>query len=483
MIPTEKRHFVLLSGASLFLSALAIWYAFSPSGRGRRIASSNAEARGGAAAWRAVKTMSMSGRLDAGAPRDPVKLALSYQNQIRNKSQGHHNVGSVAAEAPKRVQLPFTMELKRPRKSRLELRFAGQTAVQTWDGKSGWKLRPFLGRREVEPYSAEEARLAAEQADLDGLLIDASAKGNKVELVGTDKVDGKDAYNLKVTLPNQQVRHVWVDKHSYLDVRVDGERRLDGQAHTVFTYYRDYKRVDGLLIPHLLETVVDGVPGSEKIVIERVVLNPELADARFGRPDPGAADTPLAQDPTAAAAPNGAGADAHGHRHDKLARATRTTADYTIPQVTMQRDDGKSVAFPAELDDGRPVVLDFVFTNCATICPVMSQVFAQLQDKLGPARDKVHLVSISIDPEQDRPARLAEYAKKLHAGPEWRMYTGTAQASVALQKAFAAYRGDKMDHTPVTFLRGAPGQRWTRIDGFATADELADEVRDLLPAR
>jgi protein SCO1 len=166
-----------------------------------------------------------------------------------------------------------------------------------------------------------------------------------------------------------------------------------------------------------------------------------------------------------------------------LKRATRSTADYTIPSISLVRDDGKAVSLPAELDDGRPVVLDFIFTTCTSICPVMSRVFSGLQDKLGDQRSRVHLVSISIDPEQDTPARLTEYARKFHAGPQWRYYTGTVQASVAAQRAFDAYRGDKMDHTPVTFIRAAPGRPWVRIDGFASSDELAAELRDLVATR
>ncbi len=179
-------------------------------------------------------------------------------------------------------------------------------------------------------------------------------------------------------------------------------------------------------------------------------------------------------------------ADAHAHHHQMMAaprRATRTTADYQVPAVDLVRDDGKAVSLRDVLDDGKPVAVEFIYTTCTTICPVMNQVFAQLQQKLGPDRDRVHLVSISIDPEQDTPARLAAYARRFHAGPGWRLYTGTVQASVAAQRAFYAYRGDKMDHTPATFLRAAPGRRWVRIDGFATADELARELRELVASR
>ncbi len=178
--------------------------------------------------------------------------------------------------------------------------------------------------------------------------------------------------------------------------------------------------------------------------------------------------------------------DAHAHHHhmmSEMKRATRTTAEYKLPKVQLVRDDGRTVSLAEELDDGRPVVLDFIYTSCTTICPVMSGIFAQLQTKLGSGPDQVHMVSISIDPEQDTPARLAEYATKFHAGPQWRHYTGTADASVAVQRAFAAYRGDKMNHTPLTFLRAAPGRPWVRIDGFATADELARELHELVAAR
>jgi protein SCO1/2 len=181
--------------------------------------------------------------------------------------------------------------------------------------------------------------------------------------------------------------------------------------------------------------------------------------------------------------------DPHAHCHPDAAaapalkRATRTTANYVVPKISLVRDDGKTVSLPAELDDGRPVVLDFIFTTCTSICPVMSRVLSGLQDKLGDQRGRVHLVSISIDPEQDTPARLAEYARKFHAGPQWRYYTGTVEASIAAQRAFDAYRGDKMDHTPVTFIRAAPGRPWVRIDGFASSDELAAELRERIAVR
>jgi protein SCO1/2 len=109
----------------------------------------------------------------------------------------------------------------------------------------------------------------------------------------------------------------------------------------------------------------------------------------------------------------------------------------------------------------------------------MSQVFSRFQSRLGAQRDKVHMVSISIDPEQDTPTRLRAYAKQFGAGSQWRHYTGTVGASIAAQKAFDAYRGDKMSHDPLTLMRAAPGKPWVRIDGFATPDDLMAQYVEL----
>ena len=156
---------------------------------------------------------------------------------------------------------------------------------------------------------------------------------------------------------------------------------------------------------------------------------------------------------------------------------TRSTFNYKVPDISLVRSDGARVNFAHELDDGRPVLLDFIYTTCTTICPVMTQTFAEVQKRLGRDAAKVKMVSVSIDPEEDTPARLTEYAKRYQAGAQWTFYTGSAEASIAVQRAFDAYRGDKMNHAPATFFRGAPGQPWIRLDGFATPDAVLGEVR------
>jgi protein SCO1/2 len=173
-------------------------------------------------------------------------------------------------------------------------------------------------------------------------------------------------------------------------------------------------------------------------------------------------------------------ADPHAqHRHmmETPPPLARRAVSYVAPDVTLVRSDGTRVSFARELEDGRPVLLDFIYTTCTTICPVMTQTFAEVQKRLGADAAKVKMVSVSIDPEEDTPARLAAYAKRYAAGPQWSFFTGTVEASLTVQRAFDAYRGDKMNHAPLTFFRSAPGQPWVRLDGFATPDALLGEVR------
>lgn len=181
------------------------------------------------------------------------------------------------------------------------------------------------------------------------------------------------------------------------------------------------------------------------------------------------------------------GADAHAGLSHAMARddaahedglppVTRSVTNYVVPSITLVRDDGKQVSLNDELNDGRPVVLNFIYTTCTGICPLASHVFSQLQHKLGAERDHVHLVSISVDPEEDTPTQLRAYARRYSAGSSWQHYTGTVAASIAAQRAFDVYKGDKMGHTPVTLVHTVPGGPWVRLDGFATADMLLEEI-------
>lgn len=189
---------------------------------------------------------------------------------------------------------------------------------------------------------------------------------------------------------------------------------------------------------------------------------------------------------TTGPAATGAALAAGGHDHSQHAAPPvsiqRSEQRLQPAAVTLQRADGRRVALASLLDDGRPVMLNFLYTSCTAICPVTAQVFAEVREQLGPQRDAVNVVSVSIDPEQDTVARLADYARRFDAGTHWTFLTGSSADSVAVQKSFRAYQGDKMNHVPVTFLRAAPGQPWVRLDGFATPRQLLAELRPMLAA-
>ena len=237
------------------------------------IVARNVAARGGQSAWHAVQTLSWSGRMEAGG---------NNQRYIRAPGMPPPPVN----ETPNaQVQLPFTMDMKRGRKSRLQLVFNGQTAVQVYDGRQGWKVRPFLNRHQVESYTADEARQAADQADIGGLLIEAANAGTRIDVEGLDRLDGKGAYKLKLTLKSGRVVREWVDAQSFLEVKMEGTpRRMDGRLRPVAVYMRDYRNVSGVQIPYVIETTVQGVERTEKIVIEKAAVNAPLADSLFAKP-------------------------------------------------------------------------------------------------------------------------------------------------------------------------------------------------------
>ena len=132
--------------------------------------------------------------------------------------------------------------------------------------------------------TAEELKGAAGQAELDGPLIDYRAKGYSVELLGKETVEGRANYKLAVTLSPGVVRHLYLDAETLLETKVDGTRRLRGKDRKLETFFRDYRRVQGLLVPHTVETKVEGAPKAGAMTIERVELNPSLEDALFAPP-------------------------------------------------------------------------------------------------------------------------------------------------------------------------------------------------------
>jgi protein SCO1/2 len=157
-------------------------------------------------------------------------------------------------------------------------------------------------------------------------------------------------------------------------------------------------------------------------------------------------------------------------------RYVRSIAHVTPPEVTLVDERGEQVPLAAVLESSEPVLLQFIFTTCPSVCPALSATFSAAQEELGAG---ARLVSISIDPEFDTPARLREYARRFNAGPRWRFLTGSRENVAAVQKAFGAYRPNKMWHEPLTFLRPAAGREWVRLAGPLGAAELVAETRRL----
>lgn len=171
--------------------------------------------------------------------------------------------------------------------------------------------------------------------------------------------------------------------------------------------------------------------------------------------------------------------DHHGQGMDAMRDIyTRSVASYNIPDLKLVDMNRAEVSLHKGLGGNDPIILNFIFTSCTAVCPVMSATFYHVQNQLGPDRNKVRMISISIDPENDTPEKLREYASKYHAGPQWKMLTGSTENNIAVQRAFGVYRGNKMNHTPATFIRaGGEDKPWVRLDGFASAPDIIKEYR------
>ena len=157
-------------------------------------------------------------------------------------------------------------------------------------------------------------------------------------------------------------------------------------------------------------------------------------------------------------------------------RYEATTETYAIPDVEVIDQSGTTVSLRALLDADEPIALNFIFTTCTTICPVMTATFAQMRRELGDAGDQLRMVSISIDPEYDRPDKLMAYSEQFLAGPGWYFLTGDSKDIVQVLKSFDSYAGSKMNHEPITLLKSPGSPSWTRIEGLASGKDLANEV-------
>ena len=251
--------------AALCLAAVAVFTLPAAAQTVDEIIAKSIEARGGEAKLRAVKTVRMTGKIEVGP-------------------------GMVA---------PATLVFKRPGMVRQEFTVQGMTAIVAYDGKDGWDVMPFQGKKDAEPMAADDVKEMEDQADLDGPLMDYKAKGNTVEYLGKEKVEGSDAYKLKVTRKNGNAETAFIDADSGLEVKTVSKRKVHGNEQEVESTYSDFRNVDGLIIPFSIEQGAVGSPQKQKITIDKVEINPELADGQFHMPPP----APPAEQPKPAEKP------------------------------------------------------------------------------------------------------------------------------------------------------------------------------------
>ena len=162
------------------------------------------------------------------------------------------------------------------------------------------------------------------------------------------------------------------------------------------------------------------------------------------------------------------------------AKYKRTIEKYRVPDVTLVNQEGKRIDLKTFLDGDKPVILDFIYGTCTTICPVLSIGFSHFQKKMGPDADKVRLVSISIDPDNDTPQVMKEYLQRYNAREGWDFLTGKREDIIKVMRAFDAYVTNKMNHYPLTILHGPGEKNWIRINELLATSDLMKEYKLVL---
>jgi outer membrane lipoprotein-sorting protein len=213
------------------------------------IIAKNIQARGGDK-LRAVQTLRMSGKLLAGPG----------------------------------IEAPFTIEIKKPGRLRFEVVVQGMTIVQAVDGDVGWTIQPMTGKKDAERMSPDDLKETQDQADFEGPLVDYKKKGHKVELAGKEKIEGTDAYKLKVTKKNGDTEYIYLDADAFLEIKSEGKRIVRDTPVEFDSTTGDYKDVSGVMFPFSAEF---GNKGEKvKLSFTKIEVNPKLDDARFKMPAP-----------------------------------------------------------------------------------------------------------------------------------------------------------------------------------------------------
>ena len=211
----------------------------------------NLEAKGGLDKIKAVKTRRMTGR----------------------------------AEQSDQPPLTVVVENARPDEIRRDITVAGMTVVRAYDGRAGWMIQPFSGRKDPQLMGEDDLRDLTLDADIDGPLVDYKAKGNTVEYMGHDTVDGDDALRLKVTLKNGDILYYDLDPDTYLEIRRQSQEFIRGSVKEQVTEYGSYKAVEGVMYPFSMAIWPKSDPTQARTVtIDKVEVNVPLAESVFAVP-------------------------------------------------------------------------------------------------------------------------------------------------------------------------------------------------------
>lgn len=178
----------------------------------------------------------------------------------------------------------FLQENKRPDRVREEVTIQGMSDVTAYDGKTGWHVSPFSGRRDAELLSEDDLKPVVEDSDIEGQLVDYKQKGYQAELVGHDPVEGTDCYKIKLTLKNGDLRYYYLDADSFLELKIETQRVIRGAVQYRDTLYGDYEKVDGIYFPFALDSGSKGDPNRINVTVEKVEVNIPLDDSLFSVP-------------------------------------------------------------------------------------------------------------------------------------------------------------------------------------------------------
>jgi outer membrane lipoprotein-sorting protein len=182
-------------------------------------------------------------------------------------------------------QVGFTQIQKRPMKLRRDISIQGLTLVQAYDGQTGWQIVPFTGKKDPEVMPADDLKMIQEEADLDGPLMDYKQKGNTIELIGKEKVEGTDAYHLKITLKNGDVRNLFLDADTFLAIKMAVKITTRGSEFELEIAIGDYKEVEGIKFPFSIEQhAVGGQGPGQKVTFNKIEINVPLDDSQFKMP-------------------------------------------------------------------------------------------------------------------------------------------------------------------------------------------------------